>query len=123
MFRFGIGEALAFIGVLLPLAGALAAVLMAVAIRCRTYKEAQANATVVVLGVSLLPMFLIFNQEGSASWHLWVPALAQSTLMGRVLRGEALPWSDVLVSAGVSAVVAAVAIAVVARTLRSAAVK
>jgi sodium transport system permease protein len=123
MFRFGIGEALAFIGVLTPLAGALAAVLMAVAIRCRTYKEAQANATVVVLAVSLLPLFLIFNQEGAAPWHLWVPALAQSTLMGRVLKGEVLPWTDVLQAAGVSVLLAAGAIAFVARTLRSVALK
>ena len=54
MFRFGMGEALAFIGLLLPLAGTLAAVLMAIAIRCKTFKEAQANATVVVLALSLI---------------------------------------------------------------------
>jgi hypothetical protein len=86
MFRFGIGEALAFIALLLPLAGALAAVLMAIAIRCKSFKEAQANATVVVLVVSMLPLVLVLNQEGTAPWHLWVPALAQTTLMGRVLR-------------------------------------
>ena len=97
-------------GLLLPLAGALAAVLMAMAIRCKTFKEAQANATVVVLGVSLLPLVTIFNQEGQAPWHLWVPALAQTTLMGRVLRGEALPWADVVVAAGVCVLLAAVAI-------------
>jgi sodium transport system permease protein len=45
-----------FLALLLPLAGALAGLLMAMAIRCKTFKEAQANATVVVLGVSLLPM-------------------------------------------------------------------
>jgi len=123
MFRFGIGEAAAFVGLLLPLAGALAAVLMAIAIRCKTFKEAQANATIVVLGVSLLPLVTIFNQEGQAPWHLWVPALAQTTLMGRVLRGEALPWADVALAAGVCAVLAAAAIVFVARTLRTAALK
>jgi len=123
MFRFGIAEAAAFVGLLLPLAGALAALLMAVAIRCRTFKEAQANATVVVLGVSMLPLVTIFNQEGHAPWHLWVPALAQTTLMGRVLRGEALPWADVALAAGVCALLAAAAIVFVARTLRTAALK
>ena len=123
MFRFGIGEAAAFVGLLLPLAGALAAVLMAIAIRCKTFKEAQANATVVMLGVSMLPLVTIFNQEGQAPWHLWVPALAQTTLMGRVLRGEALPWADVAVAAGVCVLLAVAAIAFVARTLHTAALK
>ena len=123
MFRFGIAEAAAFVGLLLPLAGALAALLMAIAIRCKTFKEAQANATVVVLGVSMLPLVTIFNQEGPAPWHLWVPALAQTTLMGRVLRGEALPWADVALAAGVCALLAASAIVFVASTLRTAALK
>ena len=96
---------------------------MAIAIRCKTFKEAQANATVVMLGVSMLPLVTIFNQEGQAPWHLWVPALAQTTLMGRVLRGEALPWADVAVAAGVCVLLAVVAIAFVARTLRTAALK
>jgi sodium transport system permease protein len=123
MFRFGLGEALAFIALLLPLAGALAALLMAIAIRCRTFKEAQANATLVVLGVSLLPLVTLFNQEGPAPWHLWLPALAQTTLMGRVLKGESLPWADVLVPVGVCALVIAAAITFVARSLRSAALQ
>jgi sodium transport system permease protein len=123
MFRFGIGEALTFIALLLPLAGALAALLMAIAIRCRTFKEAQANATLVVLGVSLLPLVTLFNQEGPAPWHLWLPALAQTTLMGRVLKGESLPWADVLVPVGVCSLVALAAIGFVAHSLRSAALE
>ncbi len=123
MFRFGIDEALAFIALLLPLAGALSALLMAIAIRCKTFKEAQANATVVMLAVSLLPLVSLFNQEGTQAWHLWLPALAQTTLMGRVLKGEALAWADVLPSVGVCVVLAVLAMAFVARTLRSAALK
>ncbi len=123
MFRFGPGEALWFIALLLPLAGALAAVLMAIAIRCQSFKEAQANATVVVLAVSLLPLLLVFNQEGTAPWHLWVPALAQTTLMGRVLKGELPGPAEWLPSLAVCVVLAALAIAYVARTLRSAALK
>ena len=123
MFRFGIFEALAFIALLLPLAGALSALLMAIAIRCKTFKEAQANATVVMLSVSLLPLVSLFNQEGTKPWHLWLPALAQTTLMGRVLKGETLAWMDVLPSVGVCVVMAVLAIAFVSRTLRSAALK
>jgi sodium transport system permease protein len=123
MFRFGIEEAAAFIALLLPLAGALAALLMAIAIRCKSFKEAQANATVVMLAVSLLPMVALFNQEGASPWHLWLPALAQTTLMGRVLKGDALPWADIAPSALVCIVVAVLALGYVTRTLRSAAQK
>ena len=123
LFQFGLREALLFIAVLLPLAGALSALLMAIAIRCKTFKEAQANATVVILGVSLLPLVTVFNQEGTAPWHLWVPALAQSTLMGRVLKGEALGAADVATSVAVCAVLVVVALAYVTRTVRSAALR
>jgi sodium transport system permease protein len=118
MFRFGPREALAFLALLLPLAGALSGVLMAVAIRCRSVKEAQANATVVVLALSLLPLVALFNQEGEAPWHLWVPALAQVTLMGRVLKGAELAAGELLLPLAVSVVVAWAAVAYVARTLR-----
>ena len=123
MFQFGLPEVAGFLALLLPLAGALSALLMAIAIRCKSFKEAQANATVVVLGVSLLPLLTIFNQEGEAPWHLWVPALAQITLMGRVLKGEPMAWTDIGVPLLVSALLAAACIAYVARTLKSAALK
>jgi sodium transport system permease protein len=96
---------------------------MAIAIRCKTFKEAQANATIVVLGVSMLPLLTVFNQEGEAPWHLWVPALAQITLMSRVLKGEPMAWIDIGAPLLVSALLAAACIAYVARTLRSAALK
>ena len=123
MFRFGVAEALAFMALLLPLAGALAALLMAIAIRCKSFKEAQANTTVVLLTVSMLPLVTVFNQEGTAPWHLWVPALAQTTLMGRVLKGQDLAWAEVGTATGVCLLLTVVAIAYVTRTLRSAALK
>ena len=123
MFQYGIREALVFVALLLPLAGALAALLMAIAIRCKTFKEAQANATVLVLGFSLLPLLTVFNQEGEAPWHRWTPALAQVMLMGRVLKGQPLSAADVLPGLLVCAVIAAAGIAFVARALKSAALK
>ena len=123
MFRFGWHEALWFVGLLLPLAGALSALLMAIAIRCKTIKEAQANATVVLLVVSLLPLVTVFNQEGEAPWHLWLPALAQTTLMGRVLKGEALPALDLALPLAVCVGLGLLALAYVVRMLRWAAAK
>ena len=123
MFRFGIGEAAAFIALLLPLAGALAALLMAIAIRCKSFKEAQANTTVLLLVVSMLPLVTLFNQEGTAPWHLWVPALAQTTLMGRVLKGEELGWLDVGMAMAACVLLTVAGVVYVSRTLRSAALK
>jgi sodium transport system permease protein len=123
LFQYGLREALLFLVVLLPFAAALSAVLMAVAIRCKSFKEAQANATVVVLGVSLLPLFSVFNLGGEARWHLWVPALGQNVLMNRVLKGEIIGAEAVLAPLLVCVVLAGLGIWFVARMLRSAAVK
>jgi sodium transport system permease protein len=123
MFRFGVREGAMFLALLLPLAGALSALLMAIAIRCRSVKEAQANATALVLAVSLLPVLSLFSQEGEAPWHLAVPALAQITLMGRVLKGEpmaAWEWALPLV---VCFLLVLLCLAFVARSLRAAAMK
>ena len=123
VFQFGLREALWFIGLLLPLAALVSALLMAIAIRCKSFKEAQANATVVILAVSLLPLMTLFNQEGTSPWHLWVPALAQSTLMAKVLKGETPLPAELLLTAGVSVAVTLLALGYVVRLLRSAALK
>ncbi|MBK9361571.1 MAG: ABC transporter permease [Rubrivivax sp.] len=118
MFRFGPREAALFVALLLPLAGALSGVLMAIAIRSRSVKEAQASSSVVVLLTSLVPLVSIFGQGGEAAWHLWVPALGQVTLMTRVLKGEVPGLLDLAVPLAVSVVVAAASVADVARRLR-----
>jgi sodium transport system permease protein len=123
MFLFGPREALLFLALLLPLAAMLSALLMAVAIRCKSFKEAQANNTVVVLAVSLLPMVTLFNQGGEQPWHLWLPALAQLTLMQRVLEGEALGAADLMLPLAVAAVLSALCVVFVARQLRAAALR
>jgi len=123
MFQFGGREAALFLALLLPLAAMLSALLMAVAIRCKSFKEAQANTTVVVLAVSLLPMVTVFNQGGEQPWHLWLPALAQITLMQRVLEGEALGAADLGLPLVVAALLTVLCLAFVARQLRAAALK
>jgi sodium transport system permease protein len=123
MFQYGWGEAGLFLVLLLPFAAALSALLMAVAIRCRSFKEAQASSTLVVLVVSLMPLVNVFNLGGEAPWHLWVPALAQNTLMTRVLKGEGFGADQLLIPLAVCVLLSALCIAYVARTLRSAAVK
>jgi sodium transport system permease protein len=123
LFQFGWREAALFLALLLPVAALLAALLMAVAIRSRSFKEAQASSTVVVLAVSLLPLVTAFQTGGEQPWQLWVPALAQITLMQRVLEGEALGAVDLLLPLAVAVLVAVACLASVARQLRMAAWK
>jgi sodium transport system permease protein len=123
MFQYGVREALLFLVVLLPFAAAAAALLMAVAIRCKTFKEAQASTTVVMLAASLLPLINVFSLGEESPWYLWVPALAQNVLMTHVLKGEAFGAEQLAVPLGVCAVLAAGGVWFVARTLRSAAVR
>ncbi len=121
MFQFGLREAALFLALLLPLAALLAALLMAVAIRCKSFKEAQASSTVLAMVVSTLPLLTLFNQTGEQAWHLWLPALAQITLMQRVLEGEALAAPDLLPPLAVAGALTALCLAWVARQLRAAA--
>ncbi len=123
MFQYGPREMLLFLVVLLPFAAAVSALLMAVAIRCKTFKEAQASTTVVMLAASLLPLINVFSLGEEAPWYLWVPALAQNVLMTHVLKGEAFRLDQLVVPLAVCAVLAAGGVVFVARTLRSAAVK
>jgi len=123
MFQFGLREAGLMLALLTPLAAALAALMMAIAIRCKTFKEAQANNTVVILGVSLLPLVTVFNQSGEAPWHLAVPALGQVALMNRVLKGEAIGALDMAVPLLACVLVVVAGLAFVSRQLRTVALK
>jgi len=102
MFRFGWGEVAGFALVLLPLCAALGAVLMAVAIRTKTFKEAQASATLVMTGVSMAPLVSIMNPGGDSPWYFWIPGLGQNQLMMLVLKGEPiglLQWGPAVLTA------------------------
>jgi sodium transport system permease protein len=120
MFQFGPREVMAFWLLQVPLAAGLAALLMALAIRSKSFKEAQAGSALVITAVSLMPMVSLFNPGGDAPWYLWVPGLAQNTLMLQVLKGETLRWAQVLPGVAVGFGLATVALAYVARSMRAA---
>ena len=71
----------------------------------------------------MLPLMTVFNQEGVAAWFYWVPALAQVTLMGQVLKGEVLAMPEVAASVASSVLLCVVALWLVSRLLRAAALK
>ncbi len=123
MFQFGSREVVLFLLLLLPFAAALSALLMAISIVCKSVKEAQASATFLVLAISLLPLMTLFNQSGDAPWHLWVPALAQNTLMTRVIKGEDLTLLQFAVPFLVCVVLTVAALSFVSYHLRRTSVK
>jgi len=122
LFHFGWVEVGLFLLILLPFAAAVSAVLMAVAIRCKSFKEAQANSTVVMMGLSLAPAVALVGQSGEQPWYLWLPALAQNTLMLRVLKGEPLDAAHLLIPLLVCFLLTGASLWAVARQLRDASV-
>lgn len=118
MFQFGPSEVLAFLLLQVPLAAGLGAVLMALAIRSKTFKEAQAGSGLVITLVGLAPMISMLNPGGDATWYLWVPGLAQNTLMMLVLKGESLSLVKVLPGVAVGLMLVASCLVYVARSMR-----
>ena len=123
MFRFGPGEAVMFLIMLLPLAAAVSAVLMLAAIYGRTYKEAQSRSTVALLAFQMAPMIAIMDFSGEKPWHLAVPSLAQQTVMLRVLRGDALHLQHLVVPTAISLVVTVICLVLLARRLKNLAIR
>jgi sodium transport system permease protein len=122
LFPFGWKEFAVFLMALLPLAAALSAVLMAVAIGSKSFKEAQASSTVLILMVSAVPLASSFGGEPSGIQQ-WVPGLAQNTMMLRALRGEAIGAEHVLLPLAACVALTAACIHYVAGRLQQAAVR
>jgi sodium transport system permease protein len=116
-FLFGPLELLRFIAILLPLVALLPAALLYMGIRGRTLKEAQANVSVLLFIVSMMPVIQLFLQKKEPPWLLWVPISAQYTLLSRALRGDAIPLLDWAQSAVVPVALTLLALHVVARRL------
>jgi sodium transport system permease protein len=116
-FLFGAREFARFVAVLIPLIALLPAVLLYVGARGRTYKEAQANVSVLLLIVSMLPVVQLFLQRKEPPWLTAVPISGQYTLLNRALRGDALPSIDLLQSYAAPALLAIVALVATAQLL------
>ena len=123
VFQFGWGEVLCFTLICVPFAGAVAALLMATSIRGRSVKEAQAGNSLVMTLVLLLPLVSVLNDGAEPAWYLWVPSLAQQTLMMRVLKGESLDAVHWLIPALMCVIIGILCLGYVSRALRTQAVK
>lgn len=97
-FLFGMTELTRFVVVLLPVIALVPAILLWVGTRGRTYKEAQANVSVLMLVVGIVPFFQLFLQRREPDWIALVPISGQYSLLNRALRGEAVPMSELALS-------------------------
>lgn len=116
-FLFGVAELGRFIVVLIPLILLMPAILLYVGSRGRTFKEAQANVSMVMFAFSIIPIVQMFMQAREPWWLGWVPVSAQYALLNRALRGEALPLESLLQSYVTPLALAAIALVAVARVM------
>jgi sodium transport system permease protein len=116
-FLFGATEFARFVVVLLPLILLAPAALLYVGGRGRSLKEAQSNVSVLIFVASVLPMLPMFLQHKEPAWLPLVPISGHNALLGRALRGEALPIPDLAMAYAVPMALTIVALLLVARLL------
>jgi len=116
-FLFGAREFGRFLLVLVPMMLMLPAILLYVGSRARAYKEAQANVSVLLFVVSLIPLVQLFMQRKEPGWLMLVPVSAQYSLLNTSLRGEAPALAPLALSWLAPAALIVIALVAVARRL------
>jgi sodium transport system permease protein len=116
-FLFSAKELGRFLIVLAPLALLMPAILLYVGARGRTFKEAQANLSLLLTIAAIVPFLPMFLQRKEPAWLLWIPVSGQYSLLSKALRGEALPLASLLQSYAVPLALAALALLLTARLL------
>jgi sodium transport system permease protein len=97
----------------------IAAVNMFAATWGRSHKEAQTYASYLTMLVNFAPVVPLFLSVRDAAWQLFVPAMAQQTVMMRALRGETVSAMDVLLPGAIALAITALALGAQARLLRN----
>jgi sodium transport system permease protein len=116
-FLFGAREFGRFLLVLVPMILMLPAILLYVGSRARAYKEAQANVSVLLFVVSLIPLVQLFMQRKEPAWLMFVPVSAQYSLLNTSLRGEPLVLAQLALSWLAPLALIVIALVAVARRL------
>jgi sodium transport system permease protein len=100
-------EVLLFAAVLLPFAALMAALNMLAATFGRSFKEAQTYVSYIAMAAQFSALVPVFLTVRDAAWQLWVPSVAQLTVLMKVLRGEPLTAAHLLLPAAVCLAVTA----------------
>ena len=114
-FAFGAPELADFIVVMVPFAAMTAALQMLICTYGRSYREAQTYVSFLVTAVSFVPLIAIYSGVKDAFWQLVVPALGQQMVLGRIIRGDVVPYTDYLIPAALALAIAAICLAGVTR--------
>jgi sodium transport system permease protein len=119
LMQFGLGESALFLVMLLPFSAMVASLNMLAATYGRSHKEAQTYASYITIFVNIAPILPLFLAVRDAPWQLFVPAMAQQTVMMRALRGEAVSAIDLTLPGAIALTATAVALLLQARLLRN----
>jgi len=117
LMQFGVDEFALFLVMLLPFSAMIAALNMLAATYGRSHKEAQTYATYLAMLVNFTPIVPLFISIRDAAWQLFVPAMAQQSVMMRALRNESVSMSDLLIPGAMALAIAAVALMAQSRLL------
>jgi len=115
--ELGARELVAIFGVALPIAPFAAALLMAVSIFSRSYKEAQTYLSIMVFVPMLPGFYLMVNPKSAETWMMWIPTFAQNVLAVDLLRGEAVAGFHVALASAVTFAAGVAILALVGRLL------
>ena len=103
--------------ILLPLALAVPAIQMFVAMFCRSYKEGQTYLS-LMLFVPMIPGFLFaFDAVAPSPWMTWTPLLSQQLAVASLIRGEPIAVSSAFAASLITLGLGAVALWQCARML------
>jgi sodium transport system permease protein len=111
-------EVALFAVVLLPFAALMAALNMLAATFGRSFKEAQTYVSYIAMAAQFSALVPVFLTVRDAAWQLLVPSVAQLTVLMKVLRGEPVTATHLLLPAAVCAVVTLACLWLQARLLR-----
>ncbi|MFZ6690569.1 ABC transporter permease [Undibacterium sp. SXout20W] len=117
-FQFSLKDACGFLVVLLPLAASVAAMQIAVALDCKSYKEAQVRNQIVSMFIPFVSLIPIMFPGREPAWFQWIPVLAQNQMMNQVLKGESLNTLAVTIALLVCVGITGVSLAYIAQKMR-----
>lgn len=115
---FGPPEMVLFLVLVVPFAAMTSGLQMLISTYGRSYREAQTYVSYLATLVSFVPVVVMFSGLKDATWQLVVPVLGQQVVLSRIIRGDALAWSDWAIPSGVALAIAAACVALVGRLLR-----
>lgn len=117
-FQFSLTDAFIFLAVLWPLALAISALQIAVAINGKSHKEAQARNSMLMLLAPLALVMGLLKQGADPVWFSWTPLLAQNQLIVKILNGELLSLAEMLTPVLVCLLITVASLSYTARKMR-----